>query len=230
MHPGYGPLVGKRWMRAKRKDPFYRKAKREGYRARSAYKLQQLDDKFKVLGPQHIVVDLGAAPGGWSQVAVERCTSGRVVGIDLAPVTPLENAVFLQGDFTDPAVIAQFKALVGGRADTVLSDMSPDISGAYSADHARSIHLALQALTFATEVLRYDGDFLVKVFEGDLFPDYLQAVEQHFGWVKATHPPASRARSSEIYVVAKRFNGRRRGAEVKDPTPTELAGHFELKL
>lgn len=222
--------MGKRWVREKRKDPFWRKAKREGYRSRAAYKLQQLDDKFKVLGPGRVVVDLGASPGGWSQVAVERCPGGRVVGIDLAPVPAMEGATFLRGDFTDPATLAQFRELVGGRADTVLSDMSPNISGAYDADHARSIHLALQALTFATQALRIDGDFLCKVFEGDLFPAFVEQVEQHFEWVKPSHPPASRERSSEIYVVGKRFTGAKVEAPEPGTTPQELAGRFDLNL
>lgn len=221
--------MGKRWVREKRKDPFYRKAKREGYRSRAAYKLQQLDDKWRVLGPERVVVDLGASPGGWSQVAVERCPGGRVVGIDLAAMADLEGATFLRGDFTDPAVVAQLEALVG-KADTVLSDMSPNISGAYSADHARSVHLASQALAFATRVLRRDGDFLCKVFEGDLFPDFVARVERSFAWVKASHPPASRSASSEIYVVGKRFSGVRAEEPAKETTPQELAGRFELKL
>lgn len=222
--------MGKRWLRAKRKDPFYRKAKREGYRARSAYKLQQIDDKFKVLGPGRVVVDLGASPGGWSQVAVERCPDGRIVGIDLAPVEALERAEFIVGDFTDPATVRAFEEKVG-RADTVLSDMSPNISGAYDADQARSVHLAEQALAFAVRVLRPGGDFLCKVFEGDLFQDYVKKVETQFEWVKVTHPAASRERSSEIYVVAKRFRGG--AAPLLAPpkgTPQELAGKFELDL
>lgn len=221
--------MGQRWQREKRKDPFWRKAKREGYRSRAAYKLQQLDDKFKVLGPQRVVVDLGAAPGGWSQVAVERCPGGKVIGIDLAGISPMDGAEFLRGDFTDPATVRLLLEKVG-RADTVLSDMSPDISGAYSADHARSIHLAEQALTFATKVLRHDGDFLVKVFEGDLFMDFVAQCERHFAWVKPSHPPASRSSSSEIYVVGKRFTGTQVEAAPKTLTPQDLAGRFDLNL
>jgi 23S rRNA (uridine2552-2'-O)-methyltransferase len=222
--------VGKRWQREKRRDPFWRKAKREGYRARSAFKLLELDDKFHVLGPNKAVIDLGASPGGWSQVAVERCPGGRVLGIDLAPVVPIEGAAFVQGDFTDASVRARLLELAGGRVDAVLSDMSPNISGAYGADHARSIHLAEQALTFATQVLRRDGDFLAKVFEGDLFPDFVKRVEGSFDWVKPSHPAASRERSSEIYVVAKRFHGTPIDPSAGGPTPQELAGRFELNL
>jgi 23S rRNA (uridine2552-2'-O)-methyltransferase len=223
------PPVGKRWLRAKRKDPFWRKAKREGFRSRAAYKLQQLDDKFHVLGPERVVIDLGAAPGGWSQVAVERCPGGKVVGVDLAPVPAIEGAIFLRGDFTDPAIQKELLALVG-KADTVLSDMSPNISGAYGADHARSIFLAEKALAFATTVLRFEGDFLVKVFEGDLFPSFVETVEKHFDWVKPSHPPASRSSSSEIYVVAKRFKGSRARVGEQKSTPQELAGRFDLNL
>lgn len=216
-------------MRAKRKDAFWRKAKREGFRSRAAFKLQQLDDKFHLLGPGRTVVELGASPGGWSQVAVERCPGGRVVGVDLAPVQPLEGAVFLRGDFTSPGVARQLAELAGP-ADAVLSDMSPDISGAYDVDHARSIHLAEQALAFAARALKPGGSFLVKVFEGDLFPDFLRRLEARFEFVKASHPPASRKQSSEVYVVAKRFRGGPAEEPERAPTPQELAGRFELKL
>lgn len=217
-------------MRAKRRDPFWRKAKREGFRSRSAFKLQQLDDRFHVLGPGRVVVDLGASPGGWSQVAVERCPGGKVVGIDLDVVKHLEGAVFLRGDFTDPALQARLRELAG-QADTVLSDLSPNISGAYGADHARSVHLAEQALDFASRTLRPGGDFVVKVFEGDLFPGFVVKMEERFDWVKPSHPPATRRSSSEIYVIGKRFRGATSPrAEERAPTPQELAGRFELKL
>lgn len=216
-------------MRAKRKDPWWRLAKKEGYRARSAFKLLQIDDHYKVLGPQRVVVDLGAAPGGWSQVAAERCPGGRVVAVDLQPIHRLEGVATLRGDFTDPGTLARLRELAGS-ADTVLSDLSPNISGAYGADHARSVHLAEQALAFAGQVLKPGGDFLCKVFEGDLLPPFLEEVRARFAYVKVTHPEASRKASSEVYVVGKRFRGARPEAPAKEPAPQELAGRFELKL
>lgn len=199
--------MGKRWLQEKRRDPYARQARREGYRSRAAYKLLELDARFHLFGPGKVVVDLGASPGGWSQVALERCPGGRVVGIDLARVEPLEGASFLRGDFTDPAT-AEELARLAGQADVVLSDMSPNISGAYDLDHARSIHLAEQALAFAARVLRPGGAFVAKVFEGDMFNAFRASVDERFGRVFLSHPQASRKRSSEVYVVAKRFLGR----------------------
>jgi 23S rRNA (uridine2552-2'-O)-methyltransferase len=221
--------VGSKWQRAKRRDPFWRLAKKEGYRARSAFKLLQIDDEYHVLGPGRRVVDLGAAPGGWSQVAAERCPQGKVVGIDLQHVPPLEGAEFVRGDFTHPETLAKLRALAP-QADTVLSDMSPNISGAYDADHARSVHLAGQALDFAEQVLRPGGDFVCKVFEGELFKPFLDRVRAEFDWVKVTHPEASRKASSEVYVIGKRFRGRAEPAREEAPRPAELAGRFELRL
>jgi 23S rRNA (uridine2552-2'-O)-methyltransferase len=220
--------VGSTWQRAKRRDPFWRLAKKEGYRARSAFKLLQIDDQFHVLGPGKVVLDLGAAPGGWTQVAAERCPGGRVVGIDLQAMKPVEGAELVRGDFTDPPTLERLRALAP-RVDTVLSDMSPNISGAYDADHARSVHLAGQALGFAGQVLRPGGDFVCKVFEGDLFKDFLDRVRAEFDWVKVTHPEASRKASSEVYVIGKRFRGRAPAAQA-EPAPQELAGRFELRL
>jgi len=220
--------MGKRWLREKRKDAFYRLAKKEGYRSRAAYKLKQIDDEYKLLGPGRVVVDLGASPGGWSQVAVERCPRGRVVAIDLAAVEPFDGLEFIRGDFTDPAVMAELERLVG-RADTVLSDMSPNISGAYDFDHARSVHLAEQALAFAGRMLRPGGDFLVKVFEGDLFPPFLKQVRTRFEWVKVNHPEASRAQSSEVFVMGKRLVPGS-ATPATEHSPEQLAGRYELNL
>ncbi|HVL88057.1 MAG TPA: RlmE family RNA methyltransferase [Candidatus Thermoplasmatota archaeon] len=197
----------RRWVRERRSDPFYRKAKREGYRSRAAYKLLQMHERYGVFRPGDVVVDLGAAPGGWSQVAVELSSPGRVVGIDLQEIEPLSGAELVRGDFTRPETTQRIRDMIG-QASVVVSDMSPNISGNYSTDHARSIHLCEQALAFATQVLKPGGVFVVKVFEGDLFADFLVQARRHFAMVKAHHPEASRSSSSEVYVVAKGFKGR----------------------
>ncbi|MCA1812750.1 MAG: RlmE family RNA methyltransferase [Halobacteriales archaeon] len=221
--------MGSKWQRAKRRDPFWRLAKKEGYRARSAFKLLEIDDTYRILGPGRTIVDLGAAPGGWSQVAAERSPGGRVVGIDLQTMFPLEGAEFLRGDFTHAATMERLRALAP-HVDTVLSDMSPNISGAYDADHARSVHLAGQALDFAEQVLRPGGDFVCKVFEGELFKPFLDRVRAEFAWVKVTHPEASRKASSEVFVIGKRYKGRSAPEPRGEPTPQDLAGRFELNL
>lgn len=207
----------RRWVRERRDDAYYKKAKREGYRSRAAFKLKQIDRKYDVLREGDRVVDLGAAPGGWTQVAVEAVgPAGAVVGVDLDPITPLEGAVFLRGDMTRPETAREVAERIGGEADVVISDMSPNISGNYSVDHARSVHLCREALRFAGRALRPGGRFVVKVFEGDLFKDFYDEVGEAFQFHKAYSPPASRNASSEIYVIAKGFKGespkrRRRG-------------------
>jgi 23S rRNA (uridine2552-2'-O)-methyltransferase len=223
--------VGSRWQRAKRRDPYWRKAKREGYRSRAAFKLLQIDDDYRVLGPGRRIVDLGAAPGGWSQVAAERSPGGSVVGIDLQAMQPIEGVELLRGDFTDPATLERLRALAP-EVDTVLSDMSPNISGAYDADHARSVHLAGQALDFAERVLRPGGDFVCKVFEGDLLKPFLDRVRAEFDWVKVTHPEASRKSSSEVFVIGKRFRGPAPAPAPEASTEdiVEHEGRFTLRL
>jgi 23S rRNA (uridine2552-2'-O)-methyltransferase len=163
------------------------------------------------------VVDLGAAPGGWTQVAVDLVGSeGVVIGVDLDKIEPMEGATFLRGDMTSPDTVARTMQAIGGSADVVISDISPNISGAYTTDHARSIYLVESALGFAQKVLVRDGTFVCKVFEGDLFPGFLHKVRGVFGDVRVDHPPASRSQSSEVYVVAKRFKG---PAKYSEPEP-----------
>ncbi|MHB8584732.1 MAG: RlmE family RNA methyltransferase [Thermoplasmatota archaeon] len=197
----------RRWVRERRKDPYYRKAKREGYRSRASYKLLQIEERFQVIAEGDRVVDLGAAPGGWSQVAVELVgEEGRVVGIDLAPIEPMEGAVFLRGDMTDAIVVDRVKEAAGGPVDAVISDMSPNISGAYEIDHARSVALSETALAFAGGVLRNGGNFVCKVFGGDMLQSYVAKVRAEFAEVKVHSPAASRSSSSEVYVVARGFH------------------------
>jgi 23S rRNA (uridine2552-2'-O)-methyltransferase len=196
-----------RWYIEKKKEHFYKEAKRVGYRARSAFKLQQIQDRFHLIPKDGIVVDLGAAPGGWSQVAKELVgTDGVVIGIDLSTIKPFEGILFLQGDVTKTETLEQIKYLMNGRnADVVLSDMSPDISGNYSVDHARSAWLCDCALHVVNDILRADGHFICKIFEGEDTKAFLEKVKHQFLVVKTFSPEASRKSSSEVYIVAKSF-------------------------
>ena len=210
--------MSRKWLRERSKDFWYKLAKKEGWRTRASFKLMQLDEKHHLLQEGDRVVDLGAAPGGWSQVAVELVgPEGRVVGVDLDRIEPIEGATFLRGDMTDPDTVARVLQATDGVADAVISDMSPNISGAYSTDHARSIHLCEQALAFAEKVLVPGGTFVCKVFEGDLFPQLLQKVRRAFEDVKVANPAASRSASSEVYVVAKGFRGPSRYPAAREP-------------
>ena len=196
-----------RWYQEKKQDHFYKKAKAEGYRARSAYKLLQLQKCFHILSAGDTVIDLGAAPGGWSQVARKIVgINGSVIGVDLQPIQALIDVVFITGDVTDDATIqALYEQMDERAADVVLSDMSPDISGNYSVDHARSVYLCQQALEIAAQVLKSRGTFVCKLFEGDMIQDFISELQQEFSVIKRFHPRASRKSSSEIYIVAKQF-------------------------
>jgi 23S rRNA (uridine2552-2'-O)-methyltransferase len=192
-----------RWLQRQLNDPYVREAQQQGYRSRAAFKLLQIDDKLGLLKPGARVVDLGAAPGGWSQVAVERCgPEGRVVGIDLAEVEPLAGAVFLEGDFLDETAPERLKQALGGPADLVLSDMAAPATGHAGTDHLRVMALAEAALAFAEEVLAPGGAFLAKVLMGGTERDLLDRLKRGFAKVRHIKPPASRKDSAELYVVA----------------------------
>lgn len=195
------------WVRERKREYYYKKAKREGYRSRAAYKLKQLNEKYKVIKKGNVVIDLGAAPGGWSQVAKELVgKAGFVLGVDLKEVAALEGVEFIRGDIAKKEVMDQVLAITK-KADVVISDLSPSISGNYSIDHARSVHLCECALDFAEKILKPKGNFVTKIFQGDLFNDYFNKVKKRFEFVKAYTPEAKRKRSSEIYLVAKGFKG-----------------------
>jgi len=189
------------------KDHYYNKSKQEGYRSRAAYKLQQLDDRFDVLFGGASVVDLGAAPGGWLQVAAERVGArGKVVGVDFQNISHFETDAGLEtvrGDMTTDETREHVREAANGSADVVISDMAPNMTGEYDLDHARSVHLARQALDTARELLGSGGHFVVKVFDGRDFQDFLADVEEEFAFVATNSPDASRDASSELYVVAK---------------------------
>lgn len=200
--------MGKRWLRERKNDFYYKKAKRLDYRSRASFKLMQIDDRFSVLPRGGAVADLGAAPGGWLQVAQERVgPKGKVVGVDLQRIEALEGVATFQGDITKPETVERLKELLGGKADVILSDMSPNISGSYSMDHARSVELCTHALNFARQTLREGGNLVMKVFEGDMMKGLLAEVRKSFTAVKLHSPQASRSSSSEIYIIAKGFRG-----------------------
>ena len=185
-----------------RTDAFQRRARREGYRARSVYKLMDIQKRSKIFMKDDTVLDLGAAPGGWSQAALEFIgEDGKLVGVDLQHILPLKGAQFLQGDIRESETRKELEKLVP-KADVVLSDMSPNLSGNYSVDQARSVELASFALEIASE--RKANSFVVKVFEGSDFQDFRKTVIDEFGSVRTLSPEASRKQSSEVYLIAKR--------------------------
>ena len=185
-----------------RTDAFQRRARREGYRARSVYKLMDIQKRSKIFRKDDTVLDLGAAPGGWSQIALEYIgEDGKLVGVDLQHILPLKGAQFLQGDIRESETRKELEKLVP-KADVVLSDMSPNLSGNYSVDQARSVELSSLALEIASE--RKAKSFVVKVFEGSDFQDFRKAVIDEFGSVRTLSPEASRKQSSEVYLIAKR--------------------------
>jgi 23S rRNA (uridine2552-2'-O)-methyltransferase len=185
-----------------RSDAFQKRARREGYRARSVYKLIDIQKRSKIFRQDDKVLDLGAAPGGWSQVALEYIgKDGKLVGVDIQHILPLEGAQFIRGDIRESETRKELEKLVP-KADVVLSDMSPNLSGNYSVDQARSVELSFLALKLASE--RKAISFVVKVFEGSDFQDFRKAVIDEFGSVRTLSPEASRKQSSEVYLIAKR--------------------------
>jgi 23S rRNA (uridine2552-2'-O)-methyltransferase len=191
----------KQWLRRHVTDPYVRQAKAQGYRSRSAFKLLQIDAKEKILKPGQVVVDLGAAPGGWSQVAAGKVKpTGRVVAVDLLPVAPISGVTALKGDFRGGTLL---EALEGAKADVVLSDLSPNLSGIGNVDQARALELITAAIDFCCKVLKPEGVFVLKAFHGEAFDEVLQVLRRTFEKVKVVKPLASRGESAETYVVAR---------------------------
>ena len=202
--------MSKNWQADRKKEQYYRKAKRENYRSRAAYKLKEIDFKYDLISPGDRVVDLGASPGGWSQVAAELVGGeGEVYALDLARFSPIERVTFVRGDIRKDSVVARLLEHMPQGADVVLSDMAPNISGNYTYDHARSVDLCEHALVFALQVLREGGNFVTKVFYGDMTKGLVSMVRRSFDEVYVTHPKATRSTSSEVYVVGIGFNGAR---------------------
>ncbi|HWI12682.1 MAG TPA: RlmE family RNA methyltransferase [Burkholderiales bacterium] len=197
--------TSKAWMHEHVNDPYVKRAQAEGFRSRAAYKLQQLAERDKLLKSGMLVVDLGAAPGGWSQVAAKAAgPGGRVVAVDLLPVTPVHGVTVIQGDFHEDQVLAEVEAALGGQqADLVISDMAPNISGIPLVDQARAAALAELALDFALKHLKPRGNFLVKAFQGEGYEPFVKTMRAHFVEVVTRKPEASRSRSNEVYLLGK---------------------------
>ncbi|APR05764.1 RlmE family RNA methyltransferase [Thauera chlorobenzoica] len=193
------------WVHDHLNDPYVQRAQAEGYRARAAYKLIEIDERDRLLKPGAVAVDLGAAPGSWCQVAVKRCApNGRVFALDLLPMEAVAGVDFLLGDFTEDAVLEALEArLEGAQVDVVLSDMAPNLSGVAAVDQARSIHLCELALDFARRHLKPGGHFLVKIFQGEGFMAYRKQMEAAFASVQVRKPKASRDRSAEVYLLGR---------------------------
>ena len=201
--------VNKAWLNDHVNDPYVKQAQRDGYRSRASYKLLQLHEKDKLIRPGMLIVDLGSAPGGWSQVAARLVgDKGRVIATDILPMDPLPNVEFIQGDFTEEALLNEvLRLLQGHKPDLVLCDIAPNISGVDSADQAASMYLVELALDFVRQALEPRGDFVVKVFQGAGSDAYLKDVRASFDKVLVRKPAASRSRSREVYLVARGFKG-----------------------
>lgn len=195
------------WLSRQINDPFAAKARAHGYRSRAAYKLTELDDKLHLLRPGARVVDLGLAPGGWTQVAIERGVT-QIVGVDLLAVDPLPPAKILQMDFTDPECGPELIRLLGGAPDLVMSDIAPNTVGHRQTDHLRIVGLIEAAVDFAIEVLPAGGSFIAKAFQGGETAEVIATLKRHFTEVRTLKPKASRSESSELYLVALKFKGR----------------------
>ena len=192
--------TSKQWMNEHVNDPYVQRAQKEGYRSRAAYKLLEINERDPLLKPGMVVVDLGATPGGWSQVAAAK--GCRVIALDLLPLHPIPGVEFIRGDFREDEVLAQLEEKLGGRqAGLVISDMAPNISGIDVSDQARAMHLAELALDFTFNHLQPGGAFLVKVFQGAGFEDFLKLMRGRFTRVVTRKPGASRDRSSELYLL-----------------------------
>jgi 23S rRNA (uridine2552-2'-O)-methyltransferase len=197
-----------RWLERQLNDPYVRRAKAENYRSRAAYKLLELDERFGLLKGVGAVVDLGIAPGGWSQVLRRRAAKAKIVGIDLLPTDPIDGVEILQMDFMDERAPDKLKAALGGPADLVLSDMAANTVGHPQTDHLRTMALVEAGLEFAKEVLRPGGAYIAKVLAGGADNQLVAELKRHFATVKHAKPPASRKDSSEWYVIAQNFKGR----------------------
>ncbi len=197
----------KRWLQEHHSDAWVQKARKEGYRSRAAYKLLEIDRRDRLLRPGQVVVELGAAPGGWSQVVAQRVGGqGCVIALDRLPMPPLAGVSIITGEFDDDNVIAEIMGMLAGRpVDLVISDMAPNISGMDAVDQPRSVYLAELALDFALKVLRPGGDMLIKIFQGAGMEAFRDELRRRFGKVVIRKPESSRARSREVYLLARDF-------------------------
>ncbi|MGB8233597.1 MAG: SAM-dependent methyltransferase [Methanobacterium sp.] len=200
--------MGKKWNVERKNEHYYKMAKKQQYRSRASYKLLQINKRFKIIKSQDKVVDLGAAPGGWSQVALEAVgEEGLVIGVDLEWIRPFdeENYLTVRGDFTEEEILIKIKSLLHGMAQVVISDASPKLSGIKDIDNLRSADLADNALKVCDHLLMHSGNFIMKVFQGTEFDNIIKNIKERFKIVKTTKPPSSKKGSVEMYVVAKGF-------------------------
>lgn len=197
------------WLKEHFDDQYVRRSKEDGYRSRASYKLLEIDRKDKLLAPGMTVIDLGAAPGGWTQVVSDKVGDrGTIIASDILPMDPVPDVTFIQGDFTEEAVLNEILAAMSDRqADLVISDMAPNMSGMNAIDQPRAMYLVELAVDLARQVLRRDGHFLAKVFQGEGFDEYLRDLRSNFRQVMTRKPEASRARSREVYILAKGYIG-----------------------
>ncbi|WP_010322415.1 23S rRNA (uridine(2552)-2'-O)-methyltransferase RlmE [Marinobacterium stanieri] len=198
-----------RWLKEHVNDPFVKQAQKDGYRSRASYKLLALNEKDKLIKPGMLVIDLGSAPGGWSQIASELVgEKGKVIASDILPMDALPDVDFIQGDFTEESVFDEIMGVIADRpVDVVISDMAPNLSGVATADQAGSIYLIELALDMAQQVLKPKGSFVAKAFQGEGYEEFVKEVRNHFDSVVIRKPEASRARSREVYVVGRGFKG-----------------------
>ena len=196
-----------RWLKSHFDDEYVKRAQREGYRSRAVYKLEEIQQKDRLIRPGMMLVDLGAAPGGWSQYAARQLAGkGRIIALDILPMEPLDGVEFLQGDFTEDEPLDSLMEILGGeRVDLVMSDMAPNISGMGAVDQPRSMYLAELAVDFAGNVLRKGGDLLFKAFQGEGFDDLTRTLRAQYRLVKVRKPRASRPKSREVYVLARHY-------------------------
>jgi 23S rRNA (uridine2552-2'-O)-methyltransferase len=211
--------VPKAWRKEQNQDHYFQQAKKDGYRARSAYKLLEINDNFHLIRPGARIIDLGAAPGSWSQVTVKLGKAAKIVAVDLQPMQPLPGVQSIQADITRAETIAEIESVLPGGADLVLSDVAPAASGVRFVDHARSIQLAEASLVIALHFLKANGAFVVKVFQGEDFSDFVARTKQSFETVRVFRPQASRRESDEHYVVCLRLHKER----MKLPALTDAA-------
>ena len=198
-------VLPKAWIQDRKREYYYKKAKAENYRSRATYKLVQTNEKYQFIRRNDVVVDLGAAPGGWIQAARKMTgKNGFVLGVDLKPIEPFTQEYIrtIVGDLTEPEIVEEILSFLPHKADVVISDAAPNITGVWEVDHARQIDMATKALEISLSLLRPLGNFFVKAFEGDLLNDFIQTVKTHFETVKIVKPQASRAKSSEMYILA----------------------------
>ncbi len=197
----------KEWVQKQNNDPYVKQARESHYRSRAVYKLQEIDKKDGLIKPNYCVVDLGSAPGSWSQYVSERIgANGRVIAVDILPMEPIEGVLFTQGDFTDETVEKAFLHQIGEKgADLVISDMAPNLSGIRDSDQARSMAMAELIYDFCHQALKPGGDLLIKLFEGSGTSEYRQLLKQHFDKVMTRKPGASRDKSREFYILARSY-------------------------